>query len=171
MAGVRKVRNPITLARAVMENSGFVLLCGDGAETFAREQGIPFEEAAYFATEARWRQLVAAREKASVVMDHDPAEVKFGTVGAVALDLEGNLAAATSTGGPSPTKDMVASAIAPSSVAALTPIIAHAPSLAPATARSSSVPPWPAMSPREWKCSARPSISPQRRSFMNGSSK
>jgi beta-aspartyl-peptidase (threonine type) len=99
VAGVRKVRNPITLARAVMENSGFVLLCGEGAETFAREQGIPFEEAAYFATEARWRQLVAAREKASVVMDHDPAEVKFGTVGAVALDLEGNLAAATSTGG------------------------------------------------------------------------
>lgn len=99
VAGVRQVRNPICLARAVMEHSGFVLLCGDGAETFAREHGISFEEADYFATEARWRQLVAARGKASVVMDHDPAEVKFGTVGAVALDQEGNLAAATSTGG------------------------------------------------------------------------
>lgn len=95
VAGVRCVRNPVLLARAVMEHSPHVLLAGEGAEAFAREQGIPAVEAGYFRTESRWQQLQEAlhREANHQRVDH------FGTVGAVALDARGHLAAATSTGG------------------------------------------------------------------------
>nr|WP_245433869.1 isoaspartyl peptidase/L-asparaginase family protein [Methylocystis hirsuta] len=100
IAGVRGVRNPVLLARAVMEKSGHVFLIGEGAERFAREHGIPFEDAEYFLTEARIAQLAKAKEKQAIVLDHSQTnERKLGTVGAVARDRCGNLAAATSTGG------------------------------------------------------------------------
>lgn len=97
---VRRVRNPVKLARAVMENSPFVLLAGDGAETFAAEQGIELVDPEYFYTERRWQQLQRARQRDEneMILEHD-SDIKFGTVGAVALNAEGNLAAATSTGG------------------------------------------------------------------------
>lgn len=95
IAGVRHVRNPVLLARAVLEHSPHVMLAGEGAEAFAREQGMALVDPEYFRTEARWRQLQDALHKAGKGerVDH------FGTVGAVALDTHGNLAAATSTGG------------------------------------------------------------------------
>jgi beta-aspartyl-peptidase (threonine type) len=107
VAGVTVVKNPIAAARAVMEKSGHVLLAGRGAEQFAREQGLEIVDPSYFRTEERWRQLELAKERRRTPLDHDaparpgasaPGE-KLGTVGAVALDKAGNLAAATSTGG------------------------------------------------------------------------
>ncbi|MDV7394900.1 isoaspartyl peptidase/L-asparaginase, partial [Arthrospira platensis SPKY1] len=94
---VQGVRNPVTLARRVMEASGHVLLCGVGAEQFAREQGVAFEPPEYFYDEARYRQWQGVLKANRVALDHNSN--KFGTVGAVALDRSGNLAAATSTGG------------------------------------------------------------------------
>ena len=100
IAGVRGVRNPVLLARAVMEKSEHVFLIGDGAEKFAREHSIPFEDAGYFLTDARIKQLAKAKQKHAIVLDHSQTEEgKLGTVGAVARDKSGNLAAATSTGG------------------------------------------------------------------------
>lgn len=95
VAGVRHVRNPVLLARAVMEHSSHVMLAGEGAEAFAHEQGITLVNPDYFRTDRRWRELQAAQRQASrnEHVDH------FGTVGAVALDAQGRLAAATSTGG------------------------------------------------------------------------
>jgi beta-aspartyl-peptidase (threonine type) len=95
VAGVRRVRNPVLLARAVMEHSTHVMLAGDGAETFASGQGIALVDPEYFRTEVRWRQLQDALRVAATGGDVD----HFGTVGAVALDAQGRLAAATSTGG------------------------------------------------------------------------
>ena len=100
IAGVRGVRNPVLLARAVMEKNEHVLLIGEGAARFAREHGISFEDAEYFLTEARIAQLSKAKEKQAIVLDHSQThERKLGTVGAVARDKSGNLAAVTSTGG------------------------------------------------------------------------
>lgn len=105
VAGVTGIRNPISAARRVMEKSDFILLSGQGAEEFARSQGLPFEDASYFFTEKRWKQLQEALAEDSVQLDHDKSgqtkagEGKFGTVGCVALDKNGNLAAGTSTGG------------------------------------------------------------------------
>jgi beta-aspartyl-peptidase (threonine type) len=95
VAGVRHVRNPVLLARAVMEHSPHVMLAGEGAEAFARGHDIAMVDADYFRTERRWRELHEAQRQASrnQPVDH------FGTVGAVALDANGRLAAATSTGG------------------------------------------------------------------------
>ncbi len=98
IAGVRHVRNPVTLARAVMDHSPHVFLIGDGAEAFAKEQGIALVEASYFRTDRRWRQLQKALEKDRLKQAKE-ADAHHGTVGAVALDREGHLAAATSTGG------------------------------------------------------------------------
>jgi L-asparaginase / beta-aspartyl-peptidase len=99
-AGVREVRNPVLLARAIMEKSDHVFLIGEGAEGFAREQGLPFEDAAYFLTEARVMELTEAKKRRAIGLDHAPeGEGKLGTVGAVARDRWGHLAAATSTGG------------------------------------------------------------------------
>ena len=101
VAAVRNVRNPVLLARKVMTDSTHVMLMGEGAEAFAREQGIAFENDAYFYTDYRWQQLQKA--KASVQPDtaflSETPDTRFSTVGAVALDRAGNLAAATSTGG------------------------------------------------------------------------
>jgi beta-aspartyl-peptidase (threonine type) len=95
IAGVRRVRNPVLLARAVLEHSPHVMLAGAGAEAFARGRGIAMVEPDYFRTERRWRELQEAQRQAA-----EGKQVEhFGTVGAVALDSGGHLAAATSTGG------------------------------------------------------------------------
>lgn len=108
VANVSRIRNPIDAARAVMDHSHHVLLAGDGAEAFAAQAGLRMEDAAYFYTEDRWQQLQRALRHQSSA-DHQlgsgqryggsPEQEKFGTVGCVALDAEGNLAAGTSTGG------------------------------------------------------------------------
>lgn len=93
VAGVRNVKNPVVLARTVLDKTNNVLLTGEGAETFAREQGQRFEEDTYFYNEDRYRELLLAKQLA------EKGNTGKGTVGAVALDQAGNLAAATSTGG------------------------------------------------------------------------
>jgi beta-aspartyl-peptidase (threonine type) len=94
---VSKIKNPVLLAKEVMQHSGHVLLAGKGAEQFARLRHLQFEPDAYFYTEQRYAQWQQALKEDVVQLDH--TDKKFGTVGAVALDKEGNLAAATSTGG------------------------------------------------------------------------
>ena len=102
VAGVTTIKNPITAARAVMEKSKHVMMTGKGAETFAREQKLEIVDPKYFWTEKRWKQLQEelANEKGKPRASVDGMdEHKFGTVGAVALDKNGDLAAGTSTGG------------------------------------------------------------------------
>jgi beta-aspartyl-peptidase (threonine type) len=102
VAGVHNIRNPILLARKVMADSPHVMLMGEGAEIFAREQGIEFADDDYFYTERRWQQLQQAKEQGSdksASVDWQYPDRWMSTVGAVALDKHGNLAAATSTGG------------------------------------------------------------------------
>ena len=94
VAGVRRTRNPVSLARAVMERSAHVLLAGEGADVFAAHDGQPQVDPAYFATDERRRQY--EEFKAHGGFDKG---MKYGTVGAVARDAQGHLAAATSTGG------------------------------------------------------------------------
>lgn len=95
---VRHIKNPIAAARAVMEHTEHVLLSGNGAEAFARAQGLQMEDTAYFYTQRRWQSLQQAleHEQDNHILTE---EEKHGTVGALALDLNGNLAAGTSTGG------------------------------------------------------------------------
>lgn len=95
---VKNIRNPISLARLVMEKTGHVLLAGEGANQFAEELGIKTEPDEYFFTEHRWLQLQEAIAADRVQLDHAAAPA-MGTVGAVACDAKGRLAAATSTGG------------------------------------------------------------------------
>lgn len=105
VAAVKHIKNPISLARMVMERSPHVMLAGEGAEAFAKSQGVELVSQVYFYTERRWKQLEAAwaREKAredSLKKSHpDTTREGHGTVGCVALDHLGNLAAGTSTGG------------------------------------------------------------------------
>ena len=103
VAGLRHIRNPIDLARAVMEKSPHVMLIGEGAEAFARAQGFEMMPEEYFRTERRLRQLERARAAetapSGAALDDPLGDRKFGTVGAVAVDAHGDLAAATSTGG------------------------------------------------------------------------
>lgn len=98
VAAVRRARNPVLLARAVMEKSGHVLLVGDGADEFGRSAGVEVADPSWFVTEERRRDLERAKARAGQT-GAVPAHLRFGTVGAVALDREGRLAAATSTGG------------------------------------------------------------------------
>lgn len=97
ICGVSNIRNPIALARAVMDHSEHILLSGKGAEEFARSHNIETESDNYFFEQSRYEQLTEAIASGTVQLDH--SDKKFGTVGAVALDSEGNIAAATSTGG------------------------------------------------------------------------
>jgi len=101
VAAVHNVRNPILLARRVMTDSPHVMLMGAGAESFAREQGIAFEDDDYFHTDYRWQQLQKAKasDRPDATFLSETPDQWFSTVGAVALDRDGNLAAATSTGG------------------------------------------------------------------------
>lgn len=102
VAGVKHLRNPVLAARQVLENSPHVLLIGEGAEAFAQQQGMELVNNAFFSTPARLQQLQEAKAQGAVSLDHDAPldeRTKMGTVGAVALDKHGNLAAATSTGG------------------------------------------------------------------------
>lgn len=103
VAGVSRLRNPILAARLVMERSPHVLLVGEGAEKFAFAEGMEPVSPDLFSTSERYAQLLAARAAGQTALDHGGAPLdetkKMGTVGAVALDKQGNLAAATSTGG------------------------------------------------------------------------
>lgn len=115
VAAIRNVRNPIELAYAVMKKSEHVFFIGNGAEEFAKQNGIAFEPDEYFYSEFRYKQLLKTKQSNETALDHsvDPdsssaipkafgtedRDKKFGTVGAVACDANGNLAAATSTGG------------------------------------------------------------------------
>ncbi|MFD3000094.1 isoaspartyl peptidase/L-asparaginase family protein [Pontibacter toksunensis] len=109
IASVTTIRNPISAARAVMEQSEHVMMIGNGAEKFAKEKGLELVAPSYFHTETRFNQLQQIRDKEKTQLDHNGGTgstenifiegQKFGTVGAVALDAYGNLAAATSTGG------------------------------------------------------------------------
>lgn len=117
IANVHHVRNPIFAARKVMEHSKHVFFVGEGAEAFAKAEGIEMVDPSYFSTDARREQLLRVQRDNpdAAVLDHDgqamvargqpapadplDADKKFGTVGAVAVDAQGNVAAATSTGG------------------------------------------------------------------------
>lgn len=101
VGGVTIVKNPIKAARAVMEKSDHVLLTGEGANTFAKEQGIETVDPQYFYTNSRWESLQKAKgmEKKTGMHLSPDSPYKFGTVGCVALDKNGNIAAGTSTGG------------------------------------------------------------------------
>lgn len=109
VAGVRRIASPIALARMVMEDSPFVMLSGEGAEDFAQSRGVALVDNESFDTEQRLQQLRKAREKLQEEQKRDrdhraaveslPAPFRMGTVGAVALDKRGDLAAGTSTGG------------------------------------------------------------------------
>lgn len=96
IAGVTTVRHPITAARAVMEKSQHVMLTGKGAENFAADKGLEMVDPAFFRTEQRWKEYQRAKARADSL---EQIMEKHGTVGCVALDLNGNLAAGTSTGG------------------------------------------------------------------------
>jgi L-asparaginase / beta-aspartyl-peptidase len=113
VAGVTTIKNPVTAARAVMDKSEHVMMAGKGAEKFAAANGCEIVDPSYFFTEDRWNGLLKARKEDSLksILDHNEPkqeallkqpgnkDYKYGTVGAVALDKNGNLAAATSTGG------------------------------------------------------------------------
>ena len=111
VAGVTTIKNPILAAKAVMNNSAHVMMAGKGAEEFAVKQGLEIVDPSYFRTEDRWNSLqkVLEKDKEKMELDHDAktqayvpfnfVDEKFGTVGAVALDVKGNITAGTSTGG------------------------------------------------------------------------
>ena len=96
VAGVTHTRNPVSLARAVMERSPHVFMAGDGADAFSKEVGLDQVDPHYFRVEERWQQLQDLKSQGDEYFD---AEVKYGTVGAVARDSNCHVAAATSTGG------------------------------------------------------------------------
>jgi beta-aspartyl-peptidase (threonine type) len=110
VAGIRTIKNPIMAARCVMDHSPHVLMAGKGAEQFAKQCGCATADSSYFFSPKRWQQLQKAKEQEKTVVPKNDSlgfspsgnefsDKKFGTVGAVALDKNGNLAAATSTGG------------------------------------------------------------------------
>jgi len=106
VAGVQRSKSPVRLARAVMERSPHVMFMGAGADALNAELGLEVVEPEYFITDLRRRQLRKAQTQNVIVLDHDsayddpsPPDAAFGTVGAVVRDAQGNLAAATSTGG------------------------------------------------------------------------
>ena len=104
VAGVKNVKNPITLAKSVMQHSNHVFMAGQGAEVFAKQLNIEMAPNEYFFEQMRYDQLIQAKSNDRIELDHvdnkfENGEKKFGTVGAVALDVFGNISAGTSTGG------------------------------------------------------------------------
>ena len=104
VAGVKNVKNPITLAKSVMQHSNHVFMAGQGAEVFAKQLNIEMAPNEYFFEQMRYDQLIQAKSNDRIDLDHvdnkfENGEKKFGTVGAVALDVFGNISAGTSTGG------------------------------------------------------------------------
>ena len=104
VAGVKNVKNPITLAKSVMQHSNHVFMAGQGAEVFAKQLNIEIAPNEYFFEQMRYDQLIQAKASDTIHLDHvdnkfENGEKKFGTVGAVALDVFGNISAGTSTGG------------------------------------------------------------------------
>ncbi len=104
IAGVKNVKNPITLAKSVMQHSNHVFMAGHGAEVFAKQLNIEMAPNEYFFEQMRYDQLIQAKANDRIDLDHvdnkfENGEKKFGTVGAVALDVFGNISAGTSTGG------------------------------------------------------------------------
>jgi beta-aspartyl-peptidase (threonine type) len=109
VAGVTNVKSPIELAVKVMTDSDHVMLSGKGASVFAKEKGLEIVDPSYFYTERRFKSLQRIKERAKTELDHDDKKAafydtdiknsKFGTVGCVALDKDGNISAGTSTGG------------------------------------------------------------------------
>ena len=100
VCGVHNIKNPVALARQVMQQTEHVLLMGEGAMDFAATIGFPFIDDDYFYDDFRYQQWLKIKDSEKFQLDHsDIKDKKFGTVGAVALDIHGNIAAATSTGG------------------------------------------------------------------------
>ncbi len=109
IAGVKDIKSPIEAARKVMTDSEHVMLSGEGASTFAKEKGLEIVDPSYFYTERRFKSLERIRDREKTELDHDEKtsyfydsdikNAKFGTVGCVALDKDGNISAGTSTGG------------------------------------------------------------------------
>lgn len=102
VSGISNVQNPVALARLIKDKSGHVFLCGSEAETFAKLMQLPFQPDDYFYEEGRYKQWQEVKDSDGYQLDHTVNSgegKKFGTVGAVALDLHGNIASATSTGG------------------------------------------------------------------------
>ena len=99
VSGVHNIQHPVSLARQVMEQTEHVFLIGEGAMDFAATIGFPFIDDDYFYDEFRYQQWLKIKDTENFQLDHTIVDKKFGTVGAVALDIHGNLAAATSTGG------------------------------------------------------------------------
>ena len=100
VCGVHNIKNPVALARQVMQQTEHVLLMGEGAMDFAASIGFPFIDDDYFYDDFRYQQWLKIKDSEKFQLDHsDIKDKKFGTVGAVALDIHGNIAAATSTGG------------------------------------------------------------------------
>jgi beta-aspartyl-peptidase (threonine type) len=102
VSGISNVQNPVALARLIKDKSGHVFLCGKEAEAFAKMMQLPIQPDEYFFEESRYKQWQEVKDKDGYQLDHTVNSgegKKFGTVGAVALDLHGNIAAATSTGG------------------------------------------------------------------------
>jgi L-asparaginase / beta-aspartyl-peptidase len=107
VAGVQQVKNPILLAQQIMSHSHHVFLSGQGALDFALQQGLAIENEDYFFNQLRYNQWQQVKDSEMAVLDHNQQQIdnladpekKFGTVGAVACDVQGNIAAATSTGG------------------------------------------------------------------------
>jgi beta-aspartyl-peptidase (threonine type) len=106
VAGVTNIKNPVNLAMKILRESDYVMLCGEGAEKFAAQHGVKQVESSYYFTDFRYQQLLQIIDTDKFQLDHNVKltkvgedNKKFGTVGAVALDMDGNLAAATSTGG------------------------------------------------------------------------
>jgi beta-aspartyl-peptidase (threonine type) len=99
VAGTCRIQNPVRAARLVMDRSPHVLLLGEGAEAFAREQGLQPVEPEYFVTRRRWEEYVQARKQNPPGQGSDVDAAHLGTVGAVCLDRQGNVAASSSTGG------------------------------------------------------------------------
>ena len=101
VAGVHTIKNPILAAKAVMEHSPHVMMTGFGAEKFAKEQGLKIVDPKYFWTQKNWNSLqqILKNEQQNAAQNQTNHDYKFGTVGAVAIDKQGNVAAGTSTGG------------------------------------------------------------------------